>query len=107
MEYLINDSEETTAKYAEIARFCQIASGSAQECAKALVAGVRALAKEIGQPLSVKDLGIAKTKYDESMPGLIDRALNEVMTITVTRVPGEEDLEKIFRYAYEGKQIDF
>ena len=107
MEYLINESEETTSKYAEMARFCQIASGSNLECAKALVANVRALAKEIGQPLSVKDLGIDKNKYDESMPGLIDRALNEVMTITVTRVPGEEDLEKIFHYAYEGKSIDF
>jgi len=107
MEYLINESEETTSNYAEMARFCQIASGSNQECAKALVASVRALAKEIGQPLSVKDLGIDKIKYEEALPGLIDRALNEVMTITVTRVPGEEDLEKIFRYAYEGRPIDF
>jgi len=107
MEYLINGSEETTAKYAEIARFCRVASGSDKECAKALVAKVRALAKEIGQPTSVKDCGVDKAKYDESIPGLIDRALNEVMTMTVTRVPGEEDLEKIFRYAYEGKSIDF
>jgi len=107
MEYLINGSEETTAKYAEIARYCQIASGSDKECAKALVAKIRALAKEIGQPLSVKDCRIDKAKYEESIPGLIDRALNEVMTITVTRVPGEEDLGKIFNYAYEGKPIDF
>lgn len=107
MEYLINGSEETTARYAEMARFCRIASGSDKECAKALVAKIRALAKQIGQPTSVKDCGIDKAKYDESIPGLIDRALNEVMTMTVTRVPGEEDLEKIFRYAYEGKSIDF
>jgi alcohol dehydrogenase class IV len=107
MEYLINGSKETTAKYAEIARFCQVASGSDKECAKALVAKVRALAKEIGQPLSVKDCKIDKAKYDESIPGLIDRALNEVMTITVTRVPGEEDLGKIFKYAYDGRSIDF
>lgn len=107
MEYLINGSEETTAKYAEIARFCGIASGTDKECAQALVTKVRALAKEIKQPLSVQDEGIAQAQYDESIPGLIERALNEVMTITVTRVPGTEDLEKIFRYAYEGKSIDF
>ena len=107
MEYLINGSEETTAKYAEIARFCGIGSGTDLECAKALVARIRELAKEIGQPFSVKDLNIDKAKYEESIPGLIDRALNEVMTITVTRIPGEEDLDKIFRYAYEGKSIDF
>src|SRR4030066_1497553 len=105
MEYLINGSEETTAKYAEIARFCRIASGSDKECAKALAARVRALAKEIGQPLSVKDCGIEKAKYEESIPGLIDRALNEAMTMTVIRVPGEEDLGKMFRNAYEGKRI--
>ena len=62
MEYLINGSEETTAKYAEMARFCRVASGSDKECAKALVARVRALAKEIGQPLSVKECGIDKAK---------------------------------------------
>jgi alcohol dehydrogenase class IV len=107
MEYLINGSEETTAKYAEIARFCGIATGPAKKCAQALVAKIRALAKEICQPLSVKECGIAKAKYDESIPGLIERALNEVMTITVTRVPGEEDLGKIFHNAYEGKNIDF
>jgi hypothetical protein len=33
--------------------------------------------------------------------------LNEIMTMTVTRVPGEEDLGKIFNYAYAGKSIDF
>jgi alcohol dehydrogenase class IV len=107
MEYLINGSEETMAKYAEIARFCSIATGPEKKCAQALVARIRALAKEIGQPISVKECGIAKARYEESIPGLIERALNEVMTITVTRVPGEEDLGKIFRYAYEGKSIDF
>ncbi len=107
MEYLINGSEETMAKYAEITRYCGVASGSDRECAQALVARIRALAKEIDQPLSVRECGIDKAKYDESIPGLIDRALNEVMTITVTRIPGEEDLGKIFRYAYEGKSIDF
>jgi alcohol dehydrogenase class IV len=107
MEYLINGSDDTLAKYAEMARYCRVASGSDKECANALVARVRTLAKEVGQPLSVRDCGIDKAKYDESIPGLIERALNEVMTMTVTRIPGEEDLDKIFHYAYEGKPIDF
>jgi alcohol dehydrogenase class IV len=107
MEYLMNGSDDTLAKYAEIARYCRVASGSDKECANALVARVRTLAKEVGQPLSVRDCGIDKAKHDESIPGLIERALNEVMTMTVTRIPGEEDLGKIFHYAYEGKSIDF
>jgi alcohol dehydrogenase class IV len=107
MEYLINSSEETTAKYAEIARFCCGVSGSDKECAGALVKRIRDLAKAIKQPTAIKDCGIDKAKFDQEMPALVDRAINEVMTITVTRVPGEEDLTKIFEYAYAGKSIDF
>jgi alcohol dehydrogenase class IV len=108
MEYLINGSKETTAKYAEIARYCGIVStGSDSDCAKALIARIRSLAVDIGQPLSIKDCGIDKARYDESIPGLVDRALNEAMTMTVSRVPEGEDLGKIFSYAYEGKSIDF
>jgi len=107
LEYLINGSEGTTARLAEMARYCRVGSGSDQECAHALIVRVRALAKEIGQPLTVRDCGIDKTKYEKSMPDLIERALNEIMTMTVTRIPGGEDLGKIFEYAYEGKTIDF
>jgi len=107
MEYLINGSEETMAKYAEIARFCGVGAGSDKECALALVSAVRQLAERIGQPMNVCDCGIEKEAYDKAIPDLIDRAINEVMTMTVTRIPGEDDLGKIFRYAYDGKTIDF
>jgi len=107
MEYLMNDSEEITTKYAEMARYCHIEGGSDKDCAKALIARIRSLAKEIKQPISVRDCGIDQAGYEKEIPGLVERALNEVMTMTVTRIPGEEDLAKIFTYAYEGKSIDF
>jgi alcohol dehydrogenase class IV len=107
MEYLLNGSEETTRKYAEISRFCLGASGNDKACAKALIAAVRKLAKTLAQPLSVKDCSIDKGKYDKAIPDLVDRALNETMTITVTRIPESEDLAKMFAYVYDGKPIDF
>ena len=107
MEYLMNGSEETTVKYAEMARFCLGASGDDKACAKALIAAIRKLAKSLAQPLSVKDCGIDKAKYDKAIPDLVDRALNEVMTISVKRIPESEDLIKMFAYAYQGKPIDF
>ena len=107
MEYLINGSRETAARYAEIARFCGIACREEEECARALVSEIRALANGLSEPLSVKDCGIDKATYEQSIPALIERAVNEVMTMTVSRVPGEDDLERIYRYAYDGKGIDF
>jgi alcohol dehydrogenase class IV len=107
LEYIINGSEEALTKIAEIARYCGFIAGSDKECAKALIAKIRALAKEIKQPLSVKECGIDKAKWEKEMPGLVSRALNEIMTMTAPRVPGTEDLEKLFRYAFDGKSIDF
>lgn len=107
MEYLINGSPEATTMFAEIARFCGIELGNDQECAKALVARIRILAGAINQPRSVRECGIDQAAYKAAIPDLVDRAVNEVMTITVSRVPEEQDLEKMFLYAYEGKSIDF
>jgi formylmethanofuran:tetrahydromethanopterin formyltransferase len=41
------------------------------------------------------------------MEGLVDRAVNEAMTIAVTRVPDGDDLAKVFTCAYDGKPCDF
>ncbi|MFA5065042.1 MAG: iron-containing alcohol dehydrogenase [Dehalococcoidia bacterium] len=107
MEYEANGSEETLQRYAEIARFCGIAQGSDKECCKALIGAVRKLVKDVGQSPSVKDLKIDKDKFMKALPDLVDRAVNEAMTIAVTRVPESEDLEKMFICAYDGKPVDF
>ena len=43
----------------------------------------------------------------KAVPELVERAVNEVMTITVNRIPEAPDLEKIYVYAYDGKPVDF
>jgi alcohol dehydrogenase class IV len=107
MEYLVNGSEETTQRYADIARFCNIAQGDDKSCAMKLVDAVRDLAKNAGQPLAVKDTSITREDYMKAMPGLVDRAVNEAMSIAVTRIPEAAELEKMFVCAYDGKPCDF
>ncbi len=107
MEYLVNGSKEILAKFAEISRFCNISNGSDERCCSDLIEKIRSLAKSIGQPLTAKDCGIDADEYKAAIPDLVDRATNEVMTFTVSRIPESEDLEKIFMYAYDGKKIDF
>ena len=108
MEYLISGEDETTGRYAEIARFCNISRDTDdKKCAKALVAAVRSLAKSVGQPLAIKDTNIKREDYIKQLTGLVERAVNELMTLTVTRVADNDDLEKIFTCAYDGKPCDF
>ena len=107
MEYLIYGSEEATGRYAEIARFCRIAEGDDKKCAMALIDAVRKLAKSVGQPLAVKDTNIKREDYMKAMPGLVDRAVNEAMTIASPRIPEAAELEKMFVCAYDGTPCHF
>jgi len=107
MEYEAFGSAETLARYAEIARFCKIADGNDKKCSDALIAAVRKLAKSVGQPLSVKETNIKRDDYMKALPGLVDRAVNEAMTIAITRIPESADLEKMFVCAYDGAPCNF
>lgn len=104
MEYLV---ETTSNLYAEIAHFIGISNGSDLEVTQALIDRVRNLAKTLNQPLSVREAGIEQTTYEQALPALVERAENEATTITVARIPESADLERMFRYAYEGKTVDF
>ena len=104
MEYL---AEATSNLYAEIAHFIGISNGSDLEATQALIDRVRNLAKTLNQPLSVREAGIEQTTYEQALPALVERAENEATTITVARIPESADLEQMFRYAYEGKTVDF
>ena len=104
MEYLV---ETTSNLYAEIAHFIGISNGSDLEATQALIDRVRNLAKTLNQPLSVREAGIEQTTYEQALPALVERAENEATTITVARIPESADLEQMFRYAYEGKPVDF
>jgi len=104
MEYL---AKATSNLYAEIAHFIGISNGSDLEATQALIDRVHNLAKTLNQPLSVREAGIEQTTYEQALPALVERAENEATTITVARIPESADLERMFRYAYEGKTVDF
>jgi alcohol dehydrogenase class IV len=104
MEYV---SEAAARLYAEIGRFIGVSNGSDLDITRELISKVRSLARSVGQPSSVRDAGIEPTAYEESLAALVERAENEVTTITIARIPDSTDLEKLFRYAYEGKPVDF
>ncbi len=108
MEYQARGSDGSTkARYAEIARMCDIATGSDDKCSDALITWVRELLKSMKLPMSIKEAGIDKAKYMQSMSGLVDRATDEISVGCISRMPDNSEVEKIFKYAYDGKHIDF
>ena len=93
--------------YAEITHFLKLEQDKAENAALSLARAVRQLAQSINQPLTIKDLGISRDSFENSLQKLVSNADMDTQTVTSARVPTSREFEQIFRYAYDGKTIDF
>jgi len=94
-------------RYAEIARFLGLPAGDEAEAAAGLVEAIRALARRIGQPTTLREAGIAAEEFEQKLPKLVDNALNDSAMIIGSRFPEEEEVGKVYRCMYEGSCVDF
>jgi len=68
---------------------------------------LRDLAKTIENPLSLSELEIDKTTFDDLLEKMVDDAFNDTQIITAPRAPSYQELEQLFQYIYSGQPIDF
>jgi alcohol dehydrogenase class IV len=94
-------------RYAEIARFLGLPSRTEEEGAASLAEAVRKLSKRLGQPLTIEELGISQEEFEAELNKLVENAEADTQTLTSPRIPSTEEFEKLFRYAYEGRRVDF
>ena len=66
---------------------------------------MRDLARRINQPTSVKEVGISRGDFEAALQKMIEDGEND--TVTSARIPDRKELARLFRYAYDGKSIDF
>jgi alcohol dehydrogenase class IV len=104
VEYL-GDARE--AQWAEIVRFLGMDLPGGKRASAVLATAIRGLAREINEPLSLRELGITQDKLAAAMPKLMDNVMADGTLIVSARIPNEEETMKLFNYAYEGKPIDF
>jgi len=98
-------AREVPGRYAEIARFLGLGAASDEDGAARLAEAVRDLARRINQPTSVKELGISWEDFEAALQKMIEDGEND--TVTNARIPDRDELARLFRYAYEGRSIDF
>ena len=108
LPYMIEFSaKEVKARYSEIAGAVGIEAGSEDEAVRELVASIRNLMKKIDEPLSVKEMGISWKDYRAKLEELVQKANQSACTFVNPRVPTTEEFQKLFTYAFEGREIDF
>ncbi len=94
-------------RLAELAWAAGIRCASEEEAAGRLLEEVRGLIRRVGEPLSVRELGIKREEFEEKLEELVRKAMQSTGIFTSPRVPGDEDCRRLFLYAYEGKRVDF
>ena len=100
-------AREAMERYADIARAIGIEAKTDEEAVGKLIEAVRRLDREMGEPVSIKELGISREDFEKRLDDLVTRAANSSCTFMNPRVPDVEDIRKLFIYAYEGKKVDF
>jgi alcohol dehydrogenase class IV len=94
-------------RYAELAYFLRLPSETEEQAATSLAQAIRDLQDTLSQPRSVAACGISRQDFDQELPLLVNNALNDNQTLSSPRFPSEEDLARLYEYAYDGRAVDF
>jgi alcohol dehydrogenase class IV len=93
--------------YFDIANSLKLKAANEGEVATSVAEVIRRLARNLKQPLTIKDMGIPHADFVDSLPGLVSNADTDTSTVMSVRIPTSDEFEKLFRYSYSGRTIDF
>lgn len=105
--YALQYCSKVTDKYLEICKALDIKAGTKKEHLAKLVKRVRSLLKEVDVPITLKELGISKEDFEKNLQRLVMYAYEDPCNFQNPRPITMGEYEKFFRYAYEGKDLDF
>ncbi len=100
-------AHENPGCYAEVARYLGLPARTEMEGAKNVVRAIRGLLEHLEQPLSLREVGIEREAVEARIDKLIENAENEATTVVHPRVASADEIERLFMYACEGREIDF
>jgi alcohol dehydrogenase class IV len=105
--YVFQYYKPVSDKYLEICHALRIEGASDDESFSNLIKAVRNLFRELDVPLNLKDLGIPAKEFDRQMEMLVLYSTEDIDSVFTPRPMTPAQCEKILRYAYDGKDIDF
>lgn len=94
-------------RYAELARSLGHEAEDEAQGLAILLSMLRDLLSDLGQPMSIRELGMGRTEFEQMLPKLTSGAAADHQLLTTVRVPDEDELTRLYRYAYDGLEVDF
>lgn len=99
--------KQVTDKHLMICKTLNIPSSNAEDGLNNLLAKIRAFLTELNVPPALKDFGITKEEFEKKLPKLVEYSHGDISCYLSPRPITAEQCEKVMRYAFEGKDIDF
>jgi len=90
-------------KLALVARLMEISAASDKEAVEKLIAKVRSLQKEVGEPQSLKEIGITEQQLKDSLDTLVGLCSTDVNMYSCPCPATPDDLKKLFTEMWQGK----
>ncbi len=94
-------------RYADLLRFVGFGQVDLDDAARTLAARIRALARSSQQPASLRETGLSAPDFESALPKLVENAESDATLVISARIPDSSELERLYRYMYEGKAVDF
>lgn len=79
----------------------------AEAAANRVIEKLKELEDKVEIPHSFEKLGLPKDKYEENLDKMITLCFMDASGTMAPRSPNKADFEKLYRYAYEGKDVDW
>ncbi|MCX6029916.1 MAG: iron-containing alcohol dehydrogenase [Chloroflexi bacterium] len=96
------------SRYADIAHFLRLPCDDDETSSAAALAGaIRDLMQQIGQPVSIAEMGVSRADFDAALERLCDFSEMDTQIVMSARIPERDELVKLYRYAYEGRVVEF
>jgi len=105
--YVFEFYKPVTDKYLEICHALNVSGAGSEKKFRNLMAKTKAFFRELDVPLSLKELGVPKDEFNRQMETMVLYTVEDVDCIGSPRPMTAQQCEQIFRYAYDGKDIDF
>jgi len=68
---------------------------------------INELQKKVNFPQSLKETGVKKEDMERDLDTLLDLCYQDASSVLTPRSPSPSEFKEIYKYAYEGKDIDF
>lgn len=105
--YTLQFYSTVTDKYVDICKTLDVKGRTPEIKLANLCNKVKSLLKELDLPTDLKGLGITRGQLESNMKKLVLDSIEDPDTFGSPRWMTEEQCEKLFLYAYEGKDVDF